>query len=133
MKSIKNYLIIGSLAFLMSCATTTKFPVSDIVPAAEITARKKQDKNNNYVIELTAKNLAEASRLKPPMNNYSVWIVADNGTIKNVGQLTNKNAKKAVLKTVTPFNANEIFITAEERGDLSQPSGVEISRTTFKK
>ncbi|NJO90686.1 MAG: hypothetical protein HC831_18290 [Chloroflexia bacterium] len=50
-----------------------------------------------------------------------------------IGQLTNKNAKKAVLKTVTPFNVKEIFITAEEQGDLAYPAGVEISRTTFNK
>jgi len=133
MKIIKNLAIIGVVALMTSCASTAKFPVSSTVPAAVITAEKKQDKNNNYVIELTARNLAEISRVNPQMKNYSVWIVADNGNTKNVGQLTNKNAKKAVLKTVTPFNVKEIFITAEEKGDLSYPEGIEISRTTFSK
>lgn len=133
MKIIINFSVIGILALMISCAGTTRFPVSNTVPAAEITAKKKQDKNNNYVIELTAKNLAEASRLKPTMNNYSVWIVANDGSTKNIGQLTNKNAKTAVLKTVTPYDVEEIFITAEEQGNLSYPSGVEISRTTFNK
>jgi len=133
MKIIKNFAIIGVAAIVTSCASTANFPVSSTVPAAVITAEKKQDKNNNYVIELTARNLAEISRVNPQMKNYSVWIVADNGNTKNVGQLTNKNAKKAVLKTVTPFNVKEIFITAEEKGDLSYPEGIEISRTTFSK
>lgn len=133
MKSIKFFSLIGIMALMISCAGKAKFPVSDTVPAAEITAKKKQDKNNNYVIELTAKNLAEAGRLNPPMNNYSVWIVTDDGTVKNIGQLMNENAKKATLKTVTPFNVNEIFITAEEKGNLSRPLGIEISRTTFNK
>lgn len=133
MKIIKSFAIIGVVALMISCVSTARFPVSDTVPAAEITAKKKQDKNNNYVIELTAKNLAEASRLNPQMNNYSVWIVEDNGTTKNVGQLINKNAQKAVLKAVTPFNVKEIFITAEEQGNLSYPAGIEISRTTFSK
>lgn len=131
MKIIKDLTIIGILVLLMSCAGTTKFPVSNTVPAAEITAKKKQDKNNNYVIELTAKNLAEPGRLNPPMNNYTVWIVADNGSTKNIGQLKIENAKKAVLEAVTPFKVNEIFITAEKQGNLSYPAGVEISRTTF--
>ncbi|OFY37134.1 MAG: hypothetical protein A2W91_01620 [Bacteroidetes bacterium GWF2_38_335] len=96
-----------------------------------MTATKKQDDNKNYVIELTAKNLAEANRLNPQMNNYSVWIVIDNGTTKNIGQLTNKNGQKAVLVAVTPYDVKEIFITAEEKGDLSYPAGVEISRTKF--
>ena len=85
------------------------------------------------MIEVTAKNLAEAIRLNPPKNNYSVWIVAENGTTKNLGQLVNKNAKEASLKTTTPFNVKEIFITAEEQGNLNYPSGIEISRTTFNK
>ena len=133
MKIIKNFATIGVVVLMISCVSTAKFPVSSTVPAAEITAKIKQDKNKNYVIELTARNLAEASRLNPQMNNYSVWIVEVNGTTKNVGQLTNKNAQKVVLKTVTPFNVKEIFITAEEQGNLSYPAGIEISRTTFNK
>jgi len=125
--------MIGVVALLASCSSIAKFPVSTTVPAAEITATKKMDRNKNYVIQLTAKNLAEASRLDVPMKNYSVWIVVDNGTTKNIGQLINKNAQTAVLKTTTPFNVDEIFITAEEKGDLSYPQGVEISRTTFEK
>jgi len=132
MKPIKSVLIVVVVALLTSCASTAKFPVSSTVPAADITVSKKQDKNKNNVIELTATNLAEANRLNPPKNNYSVWIVLENGQTRNVGQLTNKNAKKAVLKTVTPFNVKEIFITAEDQGDLTFPSGTEISRTTFK-
>lgn len=133
MRTIKILAIIGVVALMTSCASTAKFPVSSTAPAADITATKKQDKHKNYVIELTARNLAEASRLNPPKNNYSVWIVVENGMTKNIGQLTNKNAKKSVLKTVTPFNVKEIFITAEDQGNLTYPAGIEISRTTFNK
>jgi len=119
------------IAVLTSCATTTKFPLSSTVPAAEITAKINQDKNKNYVINVIAKNLASADRLNPPKNNYSIWIVTENGTIKNIGQLTNLNAKTATLKTLTPFNVKEIFITAEDQGNLTYPNGIEISRTNF--
>ena len=119
------------IAVLTSCATTTKFPLSSTVPAAEITAKVNQDKNKNYVINVIAKNLASADRLNPPKNNYSVWIVIDDGTTKNIGQLTNLNAKTATLKTLTPFNVKEIFITAEDQGNLTYPNGIEISRTNF--
>ena len=133
MRTIIKLAIIGVVTLLTSCASATKFPILNTVPAADITAKKKQDKNKNYMIEVTAKNLAEAIRLNPPKNNYSVWIVAENGTTKNLGQLVNKNAKEASLKTTTPFNAKDIFITAEEQGNLNYPSGIEISRTTFNK
>jgi hypothetical protein len=133
MRTIKSLAIIGVIALMTSCASTAKFPVSRVTPAADITAKKKKDKSKNYVIELTAHNLADAGRLYPPKNNYSVWIVAENGMTKNIGQLTNKNARKAFLKTTTPFNAKIIFITAEDQGNITYPRGVEISRATFKK
>lgn len=133
MSTIKKLAFMGVVLFMTSCASTTKFPVSNVVPAADITATKKQDKHKNYVIVLTARNLAEAKRLNPPKNNYNVWIVINDKEIKNIGQLKNKNSKKAVLKIVTPFNVKEIFITAEDQGNLTYPAGVEISRTSFKK
>jgi len=132
MKSLINVLLVTFLALLTSCATATKFPVSSVTPAAEITAKKKQDKNNNYVMEVVAKNLASANRVDSTKNIYSVWIVTENNGTKNAGMLVNKNAKTATLKTSTPFDIKEIFITAEDQGDYSYPVGIEISRTSFK-
>lgn len=132
MKSLINLLFVTVLVFLTSCATSVKFPVSSVTPAAEITAKKTQDKNKNYVIEVTAKNLASAERIDPTKKNYNVWIVTENNGTKNAGILVNKNAKTASLKTSTPFDVKEIFITAEDQGDYSYPVGIEISRTTFK-
>lgn len=131
MKKINTLIAIGLIVIVSSCATSAKFPISTVVPAAEITLKKKQDKQNNYVIELVAKNLAKASRVDPSKNNYSVWILSDNGELKNIGQLINKNAEKAVLETSTPFTVKEIFITAEEQGNLNFPRGIEISRYRF--
>jgi len=62
------------ILFLTSCSTTAKFPVSSVTPAAEITAKKTQDKNKNYVIEVVAKNLASADRVDPSKKNYSVGL-----------------------------------------------------------
>lgn len=131
MKTIKNLTLCAVVLFFTSCVTTAKFPVSDITPAANISAKMKQDKNKNYVIEVSALHMASADRLNPPKNNYVVWIVSENNGIKNIGQLTNKNAKKLYLKTSTPFIVNEIFITAEDQGNISYPYGIEISRTYF--
>lgn len=133
MKKGKNVLLVATLLFLTSCASITKFPVSSTLPAAEITAKTKQDKNKNYSIEITAKNLASPDRLNPPKNNYNVWIVTEENGTMNLGMLTNKNAKKAVLKTNTPYKVIEIFITAEDQGNLSYPNGIEISRTNIKR
>ncbi|PKQ43947.1 hypothetical protein [Confluentibacter flavum] len=129
MNTIKTLLIVVSILVLHSCATSATFPVSDLVPAADISAKKKTDSNKNITLEITARNLASPDRLKPSGNNYSVWIVTEEHGIKNVGQLIIDNAEKSTLKTVTPFDFNELFITVEDQGDLKYPTGTEVSRT----
>jgi hypothetical protein len=129
MNAIKTILLALAVLILNSCATTAKFPISSLVPAADITAKKKTDSNKNITLEITAENLASPSRLNPSGNNYSIWIVTKDQGIKNVGQLITKNAKKASFKAVTPFDFNEVFITVENHGDLPAPTGKEISRT----
>ena len=132
MNTIKNILIATSFLVLTSCATTATFPVSSIVPAANIKATKKIDNNNNIILEITAENLASPTRLKPSGKIYNVWIVSKEHGVKNVGQLRIRNASKARLKTVTPFSFEELFITVENQGDLKYPTGAEVARTSFK-
>jgi hypothetical protein len=128
---LKSALFVAFTLLLNACATTAKFPTSSVVPAADISAKKKTDRNNNYIIEITARNLASADRLTPPSTNYSIWMVTKSNGIKNIGQLMIKNAKKSTFKTVTPFDFTEIFITAENQGNSTYPAGIEISRTSL--
>jgi len=130
---MRSIIILTAMLFLSSCASTEKFPVSTVAPAADITAVKKLDKNNNYAIEVTAKNLASVDRIAPLKKTYVVWIVTKNEGVKNIGQLSVKNAKTSTLKSLTPFDFNEVFITAEEQGDITYPSGTEVSRVLMRK
>lgn len=132
MKTVKKVLFGVIILLLTSCSSTKTFPISNTLPAAEITAKIKQDKNKNYFIEIKAKNMASSDRLNPPKKNYSVWLVTENNETKNIGQLIIKNGKTGTLKAITPFNVSEIFITAEDQENLSQPNGIEITRTTIK-
>lgn len=131
MKTIKHLIAASLIVLLSSCGSTAKFPTSNITPAAEIVAKTKTDKNKNTVIEVIAKNLASADRLDPPKESYVVWITTEDNGTKNIGLLNSKNGSKAVLKTSTPFKVREIYITAEGAGNISYPSGIEISRTSF--
>ncbi len=116
------------IIFLISCRTTTKFPVSTLVPAADIAAVTKLDENNNKVITIKAKNLASPNRIDPNANAYVIWIETKYNEVRNLGQLQNKNADKAELSAVTPYDVDEIFITAETQGNVLQPAGAEIAR-----
>lgn len=133
MNNLKNTFLLAVLFFLTSCASTVVFPTSDVAPAADISTTKKVDKNGNYHISITAKNLAAPDRLDPPQSVYIAWIKTHTEGTKNIGRLTNKNAQTATLETLTPFAFTEIFITAEGMADVSYPTGVEIARARFKK
>lgn len=129
---MKNLFALIMILILASCATGTRFPVSSIVPAADITALKKKDKHNNFTLNVTAKNLASVDRIDPSKKTYVVWIVTKNEGTKNIGQLRVKNAKTSTLKSLTVFDFNEVFITAEEQGAVLYPSGPEITRVSVR-
>lgn len=131
MKIIKILLIGTVVMFITSCASTAIFPISSVTPGAEISAKLSSDKNKNSVLEVTAKNLASADRLNPPKNSYVVWILTEKNEIKNLGVLNNNKRRDSVLKSTTAFKIKEVFITAEDLGNVSYPVGIEISRTKF--
>jgi hypothetical protein len=128
MKRIGSLIFLSVILLLTACGTTYHFPTSNTTPAADISLEINQNDQKNYCIELTAKNLAAPSRLSPPRENYSVWIITETGLTKNLGQLSIENAEKVTFKTTTPFKVKEIFITAENTHNNSVPAGTEITR-----
>ena len=119
------------LILLASCATTKTFPVSDIVPAAEIKVKQKTNNNDNNEITIKAKYLASPQRVSSNATAFVVWMVTEENGIKNLGALYNENGEDSELETVTSFKGSEIFITAEEEAGVSMPQGLEISRVTL--
>lgn len=129
---MKNlFLSLFIVALMTSCGSTLVFPVSDIAPAAEINAKIKKDKQSNYVISLSARYLASPDRLTPPRKVYVVWLVSKENGTANMGLLKVENAEKSSLEVLTPFEPVEMFITAEDEGNVSTPNGVEISHITI--
>lgn len=128
MKNIKISLAIGIMIFLASCSETVEFPVSDITPAADITATVKKQGKPNYLVTIEANNLAAPDRLEPPKKNYVIWAVSETGIVRNVGYFTQENAVKSTYKASFPYQPVEVFITAENEEGNCTPQGVEISR-----
>jgi hypothetical protein len=129
MKVLKNLAMICAIAFMTSCSSTAKFPVSQIVPVADITAKTHKQSKTNYLVTLTANNLAAVERLSPEKKYYVIWVVSKSGVTRNVGYFTPKNAVKSTYKASFPYKPMEIFITAEDEEGFCEPAGIEISRT----
>lgn len=124
------------LIFAMSsCAVKSHFLTSKVVPAAQGTVQVKIDKNKNYVIKIEISNLSPSTRLTPPSNAYVVWLVDNDNSAQNLGQLNssddfmskNLNAK---FETVSGLKPVKIVITAENDPRVQYPSFSEVVLTT---
>lgn len=129
MKLLTFSLVTAGMILLSACGNTTRFPVSSVVPAADIKAVTKIDKNNNKVITVSAKNLASPDRIDPSSKAYVIWSKSEGDQdVRYLGQLQNDNGDNATFTTIAPADIDEIIITAEPSGSVSRPSGTEISR-----
>ncbi|RYE20082.1 MAG: hypothetical protein EOP42_28015 [Sphingobacteriaceae bacterium] len=105
-----------------------------MVPAAQGSAKIKKDENKNNLIEIKVVNLTNPSRLQPSKKTYVVWMQTENNGIKNIGQLQSKSGLfsstlRGELTTITPYNPQKIFITAEDDAAIRFP-GTQVVLTT---
>ena len=136
----KGILIFGAslmTVFLVSsCATKATFVNSSVVPAAEGNVKVKKDKNKNYLVKVQLKNLAPSSRLQPSKSTYVVWMMSNDNTTKNIGQIVSassllSNALQGSLETVTTLKPVKIFITAEDNANTEFPDSKVVLTTNF--
>jgi hypothetical protein len=133
----KVFLGVFTLLFLISFETQAKkfrFQTSSVVPAARGYVKVNKDRNNNFHIQISVSNLSEVKRLQPARNTYVVWMVTDQETAKNIGQLNSSKGflskkLKASFETVSSFNPVKIFITAEDEADSPYPGTMDVLTT----
>ena len=133
-KLVALVILLLPVFFIGACSKKARFPVSSVVPAAEGYVKVKEDKNENYSIEVKVEHLADPKRLNPPKNTYVVWIETDRGRTENIGQLKSSgnflsNKRKGSLETVSPYKPREVFITAEDNANVQYPGMQEVLRT----
>ena len=112
-----------------SCAKKITFLTSSVVPAAEGQISVKNDKNNNYNIQMQITNLADIARLQPAKKSYVVWMETADNLPKNIGRISSSNKLKVSFETVSSMRPTKIFITAED-DEASQYPGSMVVLTT---
>jgi hypothetical protein len=129
----------GILAILMlltvsSCTHKEKFLYSSIVPAARGYVTVKKDRNNNFEVKVNLSDLAEAERLQPPRKMYIVWMLTNQGTTVNLGQINStthflSNKLHSSFETVSTYMPISMFITAENNMAVQYPVGQVVLTT----
>jgi uncharacterized protein YdeI (YjbR/CyaY-like superfamily) len=98
------------------------FLKSTIAPAAEGYVKVRKDNNNNNVIKIRIKNLAEIERLDPSMKTYVVWMVTEREKTENIGRINSSNNLNVSFETGSSYQPIKIFITSEIDGSTQTPS-----------
>lgn len=135
-KKLRNYAILLMTAILLtivigltSCTKKIFFLTSAVVPAAQGSVTVKNDKNNNYFVQMTITNLASIERIQPTSNSYVVWIESDIGNARNVGKVVSSNNLNVSFETLSSFRPTKVFITAEENEQAQYPGSVVVLTT----
>lgn len=131
---MKRALLITSVALLSLTpfGHSKEFPLtaSATVPAAKGKVNVDKDQNGNVKVKLEVQHLAKPSTLTPAETNYVVWIQARGKEPENEGRLTVNDKLEGKLETTTPYEAFEIFVTAEGNPNVTSPEGGEVLRGT---
>jgi hypothetical protein len=97
---------------------------SPTLPAVEGRAKYTVTQNDNTRITLTVKHLPRPEKLTPPANIYVVWTRPGKyEPAQNIGALIVDKNLDGKLETETPLHSFELFITAEDSGQVKQPWG----------
>ncbi len=118
-KNFSLTIVIIPFVFLLSaCAKKTVFLTSTFLPTTSGSVKIGRDIKRRYVINIQLDNLTNPSNLQPPKTAYVVWMVTQNNTSKNIGQILyidNIAYQKYVttFKAVSSVKPLRVFITGE--------------------
>jgi hypothetical protein len=97
-------------------------------PSAVGTVDYKTDRNGNTALEVKVDHLAPPANLTPPKQAYVVWVQAPGQAPENKGELRVNNDQQGSVKMISPQKNFDIFVTAEDNPNVSEPSGPEVLR-----
>ncbi|MFW6057749.1 MAG: hypothetical protein ACOC9W_02730 [Persicimonas sp.] len=124
--------VAGALILGAGCATTTDYDLTagEETPAASGEVKIKEDDNNNLRLDVEVDHLPNPGNLAAGLNTYVVWLEPTGADrMVNLGQLEiDEDDRTGKLEATTPYRNFNIYITAEETGQPSQPSDRMIMR-----
>ncbi|HEY6467872.1 MAG TPA: hypothetical protein VIY69_17855 [Candidatus Acidoferrales bacterium] len=126
---MKGFLVVVALLAIWPMSSEKKYRMTAdaSVPAASGEIAVQTDKSNgNMKVDIKVDNLAQPANLTPPENAYVVWIRPSGEEAHKQGALGVDKNLKGELKVITTSKNFDIFITAEQTGSVTVPSGVQI-------
>lgn len=100
--------------------------VSPALPAASGTMGVSHDTSGTTYINLQVKHLANPDGLHPAKAAYVVWVQPTGQPPQNHGVLQVNDKQEATYSTTTKDRNFEVFVTAEDNANISQPTGPQL-------
>jgi hypothetical protein len=126
---MKGFLIVVALLSIWPMSSEKKYHMAAdaSVPAASGEIGVQADKSNgNMKVDIKVEHLAQPANLTPPENAYVVWIRPSGEEAQKQGALGIDKNLNGELKVITTSKNFDVFITAEQSGSVTVPSGVQI-------
>lgn len=128
------FLSVAASFLMTSCSSKAAFQTSSIIPAARGYVNVKQDRDQNYIIQVKLDYLSEAERLDPPKKTYVIWMESNNNATRNIGQINSSTGfmssnLNADFQTTSSYKPDRIYITAEDDGTVSYPGPIIVLTT----
>lgn len=99
------------------------------VPAASGTVKVTRDKDNgNTAFDIKVRHLALPSSLADPASVYLVWVQPRGAAPVKQGALGVDKNLNGEFKSVTVSKEFDLFVTAEQSENISEPSGPKVLR-----
>jgi hypothetical protein len=134
---MKIKLLAIAMIALTSCGKKISFLPSTVIPTAKGYVKIKEDKNDNYAVNLQVKDIVKSKELQPSKKVYVVWVETMENRAHHLGKLESSKSlfsgtRKGQLKTVTPAKPVRVYVTAEDNGTPQFPSEVILTTKLFK-
>lgn len=131
-----KHLILPSLSFVfaLACgsanAPTIPMETTPRSPAAVGVVDVKRDSNQNTIGKIRVEHLAPPREIREDLNVYVAWVrPTGEETWQNVGQLRVDQSREGTLEVRVPHDKFELSVSAENNGDVVEPSEFIVMRT----
>lgn len=119
----------ASILTLSACASTTLLKGTSMVPAAEAETSVEADGNDNAVVKMSIKHLADPERLSRSRELYLLWAEVGGERTYPLGKLVVNDEGTGELTAVVPFEEFRLILTAEDGLSANAPSSDVVFRS----
>jgi hypothetical protein len=92
-------------------------------PGTQSKLNINKQKDGTQQVKIDVQHLAPPSALTPPQMGYVVWIERPGHPPENHGVLKVDKKEKGNFETTTAYPRYDVFVTAEDNLQTTQPSG----------